>query len=257
MKKILLFVILFFVLERACYLATGGFAPYKIRAERCVDGSCQIPSEIKEILKQPFFYLGKGVQFYVFLGEDGKTVLKFVKQQCSRPSDWIASLRGDCTKQERRHRDILESCEISHHLLKEETALLFAHLHPQQGSSHLVHLFDKLNIEHQIDLNETSFVLQRYADSFFSTFQNYRKEGSLESARRALDSLITLIEKRSQQGIINTDARLRNFGFIEGRAVETDIGSFKRREGLGESVKCRDEKNELKKWLTLYYPELL
>lgn len=240
MKKIIIFILFFVAIERFTYLQTGGFTPYKLISseQRLVYPDNQEDLNAKEILNQPFYYLGKGVQFFAFISKDNQYVLKFIKHQRSSPRFWFDSHKGLL-----RLQKIVDSCQIAYYALKEETGLISLHLRPDPVQPHLFCLIDNLGIAHTINLNETSYVLQKRAEEITNR----------ALTREDIHALVSLMKRRYHQGIYNEDPRLRNFGFNGESPMEIDLGSFikhEKEEPLIEAL--QRETQELKLWLNKY-----
>src|ERR1700722_9090601 len=70
----------------AVYRFRGGYSLKKITSHlsesvQCTPKDIEKFMEIKNVLDQPFYFLGSGGTSFAFLGKDGKTVLKFFKHQ--------------------------------------------------------------------------------------------------------------------------------------------------------------------------------
>ena len=109
--KIFLFAILFFGVERLCHKATDGFAIVNIYAPPG-DNSKRHRAEMPDpkLLTQTYRYLNCGSQSYIFVSEDGKTILKFFKFQHMRIPPWLDFLpsKGKFGKNRLKKRKILE-----------------------------------------------------------------------------------------------------------------------------------------------------
>lgn len=204
--------------------------------------------EIYAILSQPFEYLNRGSQAFVFASIDGKYVLKlylfespketlmnsfFHRQDYSR-SDY-AALRSIKT---------LNALAAADHYVPEQTGLVFAHLNLTSDNLPLVHLSGPAWHRMQLDLNRVRFVLQRRVRPLAEPLI----EAYLNNDRQRFDSLIreidSLLSQRIACQIRNADPTLfDNFGFLEDRAVEIDFGNYA--QGC-----CLNEKSR-------YVPQLL
>ena len=100
-KKIIvlcLFLLLGFLTAKFCHRATDGFAVVNVYAPKGDHSkwdtplSSEIKAEIDPILSGCFTYFSCGSQSYVFLSEDGKTVLKLFKFQHLRIPPWLESI---------------------------------------------------------------------------------------------------------------------------------------------------------------------
>lgn len=240
-KKAIASIVIFVALERLTYYQTGGFTPYKIVCADAIKGDNHVDAKAKTILDQPFYYLGKGVQFFVFESRDGNYVLKFVKHHRTSPRFWFSS-----GKAERRIDHIVQSCQLAYSHLKSETGLLAIHLTPDATENHMITLVDNLGIAHPINLNTTSYLLQKKGENM--------SERPLTQVDIA--NLVDLIKNRYEQGIVNKDPRPRNFGFVGSIPIEIDLGSFKQPSPDTLPTAFQKEQLKWKRWLENYDPSL-
>lgn len=170
------------------------------------------PEEVQKVLSQPFTYLGKGRQFFVFASQDGKYVLKFVK--CQR-------IKGP-NRQERVDA-IFASCALAATELRDNTGVVFVHLNSDSEVKSDVLLIDKIGMKHTIAIDEVPFVLQRRAIPV--------KEVAMTEERLA--QLIDLIKRDAAHHVYDKDSGLierNNVGFLDHRAIHIDIGTLERSE---------------------------
>lgn len=212
-NKLFLFLVAFVLVERFCYLQTEGFALSTLicPTKRTINAANHVDLEAQEILKQPFYYLGKGSHFFAFVSEDERYVLKFVKQYRSAPGFWF-----NPEKLERGVQRVINSCQLAYDSLKSETAIIAVHLQPDPQMPHCVQLIDKLGIAHSCNLNATSYLLQKKATPV--------NETTLTATE--IEDLKQLIKNRLDKGIVNKDVRPRNFGLLDGHPIEIDVGAF-------------------------------
>lgn len=195
--------------------------------------------ELIPILKQPFFFLGKGSQCYAFESEDKNYVIKI--------------FRYDYRGEKKKTSLLFQGAKIAFSDLKEETALVYLHLNPTElGLPKLVckgPLFKRF----LFDLDHCRFALQKKV-SPFKTLLESRKIP--EEMREKIDSFFALLIQRAAKDIRNTDPNIdRNFGFLENRAVEIDFGNY-RKDLEGEQKKEIDRFAEkLQLWLHKNIPE--
>jgi hypothetical protein len=240
--KILLIIALIVGIDRFCHEQTGTFCLHKIIENRPEDPTWEAPplseaenKQIEALLEQPFTFLGHGNECFVFLSHDGSTVLKCFKLQFLRPaylkemvqaplSSWKETLvQARITRLKRT----FDSLKIAYETLKKETALLYVHLTPSTHFKKPLVLIDKLGIKHTLDPNQFKFVLQKKADLLIPSLSRWIAQGETEKAKACLSSLTALIKKRAHAKISDRDATVQtNFGCIDGKAVEIDIGSF-------------------------------
>ena len=231
-----------------CYTRVGAFTPAQIISDIENDPQWETaPMENEHILKQTFYYMGSGDQSYAFLGEDGKTVLKLFKHLDKKGKKPLEA--------------IFKSCKIAYEELQEETGLLYLHLN--KTPTFFVKIVDKLGISHYLDINATEYALQKKADNLiFPTLLALYRKGDLEKVKTHIKNLFHLIENRSLKGIGDRDTALRrNFGYLAGKSINIDIGSFFHDETLKTPAKIHEEikskTTRLYRWLKKHAPDLV
>ncbi len=231
--KIIILCAAFYGIERFCYKQTDGFRlSHLFTQDLPVAEEKPIP---QEMLQRPFTYLAKGGQFYAFLSEDRRYVLKFFKNHHLKPQAL---------------QKLITSCHIAEHDLKEESALVYLHLNKTPKKNLQFTLIDKLNIAHKIEASSTAFLIQRYADPVTTHIANLMKKGKNQEAQQALESLFQLIRKFKEKNIIDRDPNVfTNFGFLEEKPVCIDIGDF----SYSNQLKGLDK---LSSWIEAHYPDL-
>jgi hypothetical protein len=279
--KIFLFIVLFIATERFCRLQTGGFRPHKALSDLSARAEWELaplaPAEcarIQTLLDQKFSFLGRGGQFYAFLGEDGESVLKIFKHHRMRINSplnrfrlpgvldkYRCKLLGSNDLPEKRLEECFMSCKIAYEEFQEETGILYLRLNKGRQFNKSITLFDKLGIAHLFQLDDLEFVLQKRADLVYPKLQHLIEQGEREAAKRHLDALIALIHHRCSKGIADRDAVIeRNFGFIGEKAVVIDVGCFKKDEALKSTTTAHQallkETASLHHWLTKHDEEL-
>lgn len=92
-----LIVVSLYGLGRLYYQLTAGFTLSNISSDFPFQPQWEVrplmaseEAEFFKALNQPYSYLGKGCQSYVFASEDGKYVIKFFKYQRYRIQSWLA-----------------------------------------------------------------------------------------------------------------------------------------------------------------------
>jgi len=275
----LLGVILFGVITKQfCYKQTDGFALTKISSSlpfhaqwEVAPLAAQQQKEVMEQLDQPFYYLAKGAQSYVFLSADSKTVVKFFRIYHLTPPFWLTALSFPpalmpyklgkiLAKQEELEKDF-QSYKIAFEKMKEETGLLYVHLNKTENLNKTIVFHDKLGIAHSVSLDEMHFLVQKRATLVYPTMEHLLAAEDIDSAKQAISALVRLLYERSERGIFDKDPDLNtNFGFLDLTPVQIDIGRFR----LQEEEKTREEKRDevvritdhFRQWLENRYPPL-
>ncbi len=268
--KLCLFVALFSITNWFCRKQTDGFALTKVTSSLSFHADWETappPSlEHEKILSQPFHYLGKGVQTFVFASEDGKYVLKLFRHDRMHAPFWMRLLpltrlkaRAD-TLDAHLFRDF-NSYKIAYTELKEETGLVFLHLNKTPFFSKPVQIIDKLGISHFLDLNHMEFLIQKRADLLYVAIEKKIKSGKTEQAAFILKELVHLLAKRCQKGIFDKDPDLNtNFGVVEEKPIQIDVGRFSRNTTYQKHEVYKHEVDRitqnLQQWLEEKQPEL-
>lgn len=267
--KFLLICLLFFGVDQAIRLKTQGFLLGKTKADFPPQQEWEMENQppIDSVIHQPFYFLGSGAQCYAFLSEDKTTVLKLFKHYHLGPSStflrkipspfffkkWKENI---LLKREQRMKSIFSSAKIARFELAEQTGVFHLNVNPTEGKYPQVEIYDTLGICYTIDLNTTPFVLQKRADLLFSYLEVHP-----EAKKELIDSLFTCISNRSKMGISNRDPLLyRNFGVLEGKVVEIDVGSFVENPYIKSPLFAKKElfyeTLELKEWISKYSPDM-
>ena len=229
--KILLTLVLFVGIERFCRFQTEGFRLSKATSQYPYSYEEEI-SERPATLDQPFYFLGSGVQFYVFIGQDKQTVLKLFKHHHMGFStdfltQFLPSSHPLLKKREKRMLHLFASVKIASQTLPDQTGVLYTHLQKTDRLLGEAIIHDKLHIAHRLDLDKTEFVLQRRATPAYEHLDALFGEKRIDEALTSMQDLVRLIHTRSELGVKNKDGNiLENCGFLEGRPIELDIGSF-------------------------------
>lgn len=258
-----LFFVAFFAVAKFCKKQTGGFTISRISSHLSYDPRWDVahtPDEeafLRKITNQPYYFLGKGAQSFVFCSQDEKYVIKFFRHNHMSVPLWQRWSASSASKRHSKLSKDFSSYKIAYEMLKEETALLYLHLNKTTHLQCSLDLVDKLGIHHPIPLDQYEFLVQKKADLVYPALDTMMKGGRTDDAKVALSGLVHFLAYRSQQGIFDKDPDLNsNFGFIGTKTIQIDIGRFKFRppqKDKNEIVRITDN---LHQWLMMWYPEL-
>jgi len=191
--------------------------------------------KIQKILSQPFYYLDRGAQSFVFASEDGLYVLKLF---------FFDSKKEKAAK-------TLASCRVAVKAA-EETALIYLHEGPSNQKLPVVRLIGPAWRRSRLESGRYCFALQRRALPMKEALRLAYVEGDRLLVQQRLDSFFSLLKRRISMGIFNSDRNLyNNFGFLEnGQAIEIDFGNYRQKPW---SKEARDKEiaryqKKLMKW---------
>lgn len=219
---------------------------------------------VKESVQQPFTYIGKGSQCYVFLSEDGNYVLKFLRLDRYLPRTldtllpfptFLRALREAAQEEREGKREALfTSCLLAYRELREETGLLYLHLNKTEGLLPSVTLYDKIKGTHTVDLDQHAFLIQKKGERVYVYLARLLREGHFEEAHHALLQLAALLEQRKEKEIGDRDTALhKNSGFAQGKPFFFDVGQFYRTK---RDHSFPRESEKLVRWLEKQDPRI-
>lgn len=260
------------------YAISKGFCIQRITQPISFDKDLSLPSPTKkqlsllqEATNQPFLYLTKGSQAYAFVSKDGKYILKLFKlhhmnsieylKSFPLPS-WCSSYRDSLVERRRYRIDLtINSYLLAHKFLQEECALLYTQILPSKKFTLPITLVDAAKRSYTIDLANVGFALQKKATLVLPTLEQFIKKNDLDSAKKAVSSLLFLIQSRSKKGILDVDPDLhKNAGFIGTEAIFIDIGSFQEHSQISKKdvmkVDVKKVFDKLLTWIEPRSPEL-
>lgn len=252
--KAILFICGFVGVAFFCKKQTDGFRIDKICSSLPFHPEWEVEAlgaedigEVKKILDQPFRYLGKGAQSFVFASQDGRYVIKFFRYDHMGEAPILKKLPFERTRQrvaklEAKLEQDFTSYKIAYDHLKEETGLVYLHLNKTETLQQKIELIDKLGISHFLSLDELEFVVQKRAELLYPALQGMMDKGQEEEAKELLSRLMALLVTRCQKGIFDKDPDLfTNFGVIHGRPIQIDPGRFKKDPSESDPQKYKDE----------------
>ncbi len=238
--RFILFLLFFLSIPFALKELTDGFRLAKLQFDFPAESRWDLPLDpsVLAVLSQPFNYLGKGTQSYVFESKDGKYVVKM--------------LRFDRKRGEKKVLLLFEAFRMAYEHLREETGLLYVHLNPSSKTLPLLHVKDPMGRSLKIDLDSIRFAVQKKGVAFEKALLGARNDPP--SMEKMLSQFLHLLEERSAKGIWNKDPSLaRNFGFLGTRAIEIDFGSY--RLGEREESEVIRYSKKMRRWLLKRAPE--
>ncbi len=264
-------------IARFCHHATHGFSLSKVQSNLIQNEPAGAASEnekalVSALFQQKFHFIGRGLQSFVFESEDGHYVLKLFNNRYQRKiflfslvshlpflKEWAIDrqhyFEGKLLK-------TFKSYRIASEEMQDKTGLLYVHLCPTSNLSRHMTLVDPLNICHEIDPNKMGFLIQKKATLVYPALNEYLRQQDMVGAKHALSSLLELFFWKGRHAIADNDPLIRtNYGFINGDAIQIDVGPLSKLSSL-QSIDQRRREIEritasLKFWLTENAPELI
>ena len=190
---LILVVCALYALGRLYYRLTGGFVISNITSDFPHQPQWEVrplhtdeKNEFLHALAQPYHYLGKGCQSYVFESQDGQYVIKFFKYQRYRLQSWLAYFPPLPAVVKYSQEKVRESGENSTDLLGAGNSPLktlkrrsASYLSISNKTSHLkknLLLYDKIGQPHTVELDQMEFCIQRKAVLLCQTLLEYKEK---------------------------------------------------------------------------------
>lgn len=225
------------------YFLTKGFsfkriiysASYQVENET----SKPLSKELLDILDGEFTYLSKGNQVYVFESSDKNYVIKFMRfNRCKIPF-WgqivrylgvdIKSMRQSLSDKENRYSRAIKSYKIACEDLSEYTQVKYIHLNQTDFLNKSICVRDKASIKHRAELDKLAFVIQKKVIPLTEIVSPTFPERGV-CIEKMIDSFIDSIVFLAKNNFASRDIpnMVRNCGYLEGKFIFTDVGSFYR-----------------------------
>jgi len=200
---------------------------------------------LESILAEKFTYLGEGAQAIAFQSKDGKYVLKLFKMRRFTPS-LLDQLCPHVVRRRIRNLNwVFNGYKNAFVDLRKETGLVWIHLAKTKGINRQLIVIDKEGQSHELDADETEFVIQERAELLFHRLNRLAKEGKHEDVEKSINSIYALVQHRIDKGYADRDKAVsNNFGFVGDRAVQLDVGRLYKgqKERQLEHIKQRIER---------------
>jgi hypothetical protein len=271
----LFFFSIFIGIDRFVHHKSTHFSLDKITASHTSSSEWEIPrpssdeqKALDQILSQKFTYYSKGSQSYVFISEDKKYILKFLKQDKLRPKSWLSHIPLSFNPYYQEHLfkkakcyTTFNACKTAFLELKKEAGLIYVHINNTRDLNKKITIFDKNGQRHIVDIDKTSFYVQKRAQLIYSRIAELMHNGDVDGAKQIITSVFSLIDFLGKKGVVDNDPILRkNFGLIDDVAVQIDIGKLRidpdRQQNLAYKQEVGSITHSFKIWLDKNYPQL-
>lgn len=209
--------------------------------------------------ERPFTYLAKGNQSYVF--ENGDFVLKLFRYTRTRFAS-LQKIKNWIRKREKAHlfqklNKTFGAARLAESVGRDFTGVIYTHLNLTENHLPEVRLIDPKGKKLRIPLDRYRFVIQKKGVPLKVALHQAKEKP--ETMHALIDSFFTLLKKRADAGIGNSDPNLLpNFGVLSGQAIEMDFGNYY--PNIDPEKKKKEWKNfadRFDEWLRGNAPEYL
>lgn len=193
--------------------------------------------KLDAIFNQPFSYIGKGAQSYVFGSHDDKYVIKFFKFKHLTPNKFVSFLpsispfkeyRDNLSiKKNRQLYGMFNGYRLAYDLHKEDSGLVFIHLNRTNDLFPPVTVSNKLGFKQQIDLDKVVFIVQEKASTTHAVLNKALLMDNPDFAKQHIQKIFDLYMSEYQKGIHDKDHDvLNNTGFVHHKPIHLDVGKL-------------------------------
>jgi hypothetical protein len=184
---------------------------------------------LQEVFLQPFRYLDRGKQSYVFVSQDGRTVLKLFDNRCLRSGSFPFFFSIKKKRCEKKLKQLFKGYQIAAADDVDHSGVLYLQLASDHSYSLFVTLKDRFGITHHLDVAEVPFALQETAISLRHVMTTLLNEGKVEEAKQLLHQIIDMYVEEYRRGILDSDHNfMYNTGFVNGRPIRIDVGRLQK-----------------------------
>lgn len=269
--------LLVFASARIYYALTDDFRlsniTYPVPYEKNWEIAGSSPEEkkhLKQILDQPFYYLGKGAQSYAFVSKDDKYVLKFFKFKHLRPSLFVDALPSvgllkrykekQIARKERKLFGVFRSYKLAYDVEKNESGLIFIQLNSEDNPKRYATIIDKIGFKRVIDLHNYPFILQIKGETLRVVVNDLLKKGNIAEVEKRLGQMLELYAGEYRRGIYDHDhGVMQNTGFIGDRPFHLDVGKLMREEKMRDQIYAKQDAEvvagKINEWVKKNYPQ--
>jgi len=213
-----LFALIVGRLDRHFFKENGSFCPSHILPKWSQLPTIPTTAPPSPLLDQPFTYIGKGLEYFVFESQDEKYVLKLFRLPKNLRRYSLHRGKTPHPKLNRRFKSV----QLCAEQLPRETQLLYAHLSPTDTLPP-IQLIDKLGHTWSLPLDQLPFLIQAKGTPYFSYFDK------LSNPKPLIRDTIQLFKTLYAKGISDQDPIFeKNYGIHNGKPFIMDIGGLQK-----------------------------
>lgn len=223
--------------------------------------TAQQSEQLHTIFSQPFDYLDRGKQTYVFASRDGQYVVKFFDAGCRRSGAFpllISPSKKRCLKKIKR---LIEGYQVAMEHDSGHHGIVYMQLEPNPALNQIAVVFDRFGIKHEIDLTAVPFVVQQKAVPLRQLISELLAAGNVEEAKKRFRQVVSMYVESYEAGVYDRDHNVMyNVGFVEGTPIRIDAGRLQYNpEYMDRALYSKDLRKIMDDrfggWLSRHYPQ--
>jgi hypothetical protein len=273
---LLFFFSLFIGVDRFVHRKSLHFSLSKIATAHETSQAGDIPQptprekeELDKLFSRSFTFFGKSNHAYLFLSEDHKYVLKFLKRDALFPKNWISYIPVsfnpyylDYRQKQEEQKKVFSAYKTAFMEFKDETGIIYMHLNPTHTWNKKISIVDRSGKVYAVELDKMSFYVQKRAQLIYPRIAELMRIGDIEHARNIICSVFSLINQLGNKGVCANDPSLyKNFGIIDDKAVQLAISKLQIDYSNGHCILYKQNipiiTEPFRRWIKKNYPELL
>lgn len=231
------------VLERLHEFYNDGFFKSRIVSEAFLPQvqttlSSSDEAFLEPLLREPFHYVSKGRQAYVFATADDRYVIKFFKVRSIALEPWTENLpelflTNSRERKAVRYNELCLSYHLAYEELPAETDVLFLHLDKAPRINKTITVHDRLGAAYTINLDETQFIIQKKVTVLKEALLNLLARGQRTEAIALSQKVVAALQSLGERGIACPDPNfLNNIGVRDEEIVFLDPGRLVKDERI-------------------------
>lgn len=183
---------------------------------------------LKNLLDQPFKYLDRGRQSYVFESQDGQYVLKFFDLKRYQPG-WLTLFSASSERRmERKKTRLFKGYQIAYEHDRDHAVIVFQQLVPNPTLNLNALLIDRFGFNHDVDLATVPFIIQEKGVATRQVISELLSQDDLEGAKWHLRRLLDMYYDEYTRGLYDRDHNfMYNTGFIGDKPIRLDVGRLR------------------------------
>lgn len=217
--------------------------------------------QLSEIFNQPFIYLDRGKQTYVFESQDHHYVIKFFDFHRMQRRAKENRKETSEANMEKRLKNLLSGYQLAYERNRKNSAILFLQLFPNPLLNLEVTVKDRFGIIHEINLSKVPFVVQYKAIPSGLIFKEIFNKGDIKKGKHYLNSIVDMYLSEYRQGLCDADHNfMYNTGFIGEKPIRIDVGRLFADDSFKNSAVFQRDLEKIaifrvSKWMKRYFPK--
>lgn len=224
--------------------------------------------ELDQLFNRSFTFFGKSHHAYLFLSEDHKYVLKFLKRG-TLPKSWLSYIPlsfnryyQEYRQKQEEQKKVFTAYKTAFMEFKDETGLIYMHINPTHTLNKKISIFDKNGKAYFVELDKASFYVQKRAQLIYPRIAELMRRGDIDRAKQIITSVFSLIDHLGKKGVCDHDLSLyKNFGLIDNKAVQLAISTLQIDHSYALSASYKRDipiiSAPFRRWIQKNYPVLL